>query len=75
MVGPQALTNDDLLWLIGQKEATLLLVTRQAQAILAENERLTAQNATLTTELTARDTHDADHRQTLDAPVSSETSA
>lgn len=27
---PQALTNDDLIWIIGQKEATLLLVTRQA---------------------------------------------
>jgi hypothetical protein len=42
MVGPQTLTNDDLLWLIGQKEATLLLVTRQAQALLAENEQLKA---------------------------------
>ena len=46
---PTTLTNDDLLWLIGQKEATLLLVTRQAQALLAENERLTAQLAALTT--------------------------
>ena len=46
---PTTLTNDDLLWLIGQKEATLLLVTRQAQALLAENERLMAQLAALTT--------------------------
>ena len=47
MTVPQALTNDDLIWIIGQKEATLLLVTKQAQAIMAENEQLTAELAAL----------------------------
>ena len=46
---PTTLTNDDLLWLIGQKEATLLLVTRQAQALLSENERLKEEIALLRT--------------------------
>ena len=55
---PTTLTNDDLFWLIGQKEATLLLVTRQAQALLAENERLTEQIAVLTTPTEA---HATDH--------------
>ena len=36
----QALSSDDLLWLIGQKEATLLLVTRQAQELIGENQKL-----------------------------------
>lgn len=47
MAVPQQLTNDDLIWIIGQKEATLLLVTRQAQALMAENEQLKAELATL----------------------------
>ena len=40
-----ALTNDDLFWLIGQKEATLLLVSKQTQALVTENEALKAQLA------------------------------
>lgn len=47
MTIPQQLTNDDLIWIIGQKEATLLLVTRQAQALLAENQQMKDELAAL----------------------------
>ena len=61
MAIPQALTNDDLIWIIGQKEATLLLVTRQAQALMTENEQLKAQVATLTVTPTTTEDHAPDH--------------
>lgn len=53
MPATQNLTNDDLIWIIGQKEATLLLVTRQAHALLAENEALKSHNEHLSAELSA----------------------
>lgn len=37
------LTTDDLIWIIGQKEVALRLVTIQAQALITENERLRAE--------------------------------
>lgn len=37
----QPLTNDDLLWIIGQKEAQLILATKQIELLTAENARLT----------------------------------
>ena len=63
MTVPQALTNDDLIWFIGQKEATLLLVTRQAQALLAETERLQAEVTALKTPPppTPAEDHVSDH--------------
>ena len=45
------LTMDDLLLLLGHKEATLALVSRQARTIIAENEALEAKVATLQKEL------------------------
>lgn len=36
---PPSLSHDELYWLIGQKEATILLLQRQMQAFLADYER------------------------------------
>jgi hypothetical protein len=60
MAVPQALTNDDLIWIIGQKEAMLLLVTRQAQALIKENELLKSAITTLK-ETPSPEEHAPDH--------------
>ena len=45
------LTMDDLLLLLGHKEATIALISRQARTVVAENEVLKARVATLQKEL------------------------
>lgn len=39
------ITSDDLLWLIGQKEADLLTLRRHAHILVEENKRLNAELA------------------------------
>lgn len=72
MTAMSPLTHDDLLWMIGQKEATLLVVTKQAQALLAENERLRTDNAGLKQAIEEQVRDVTDNRQTLGTPAASE---
>ena len=71
----QSLTTDDLIQLIGQKEATLLLISRQAQEIIAENERLKAELAVLKLALEKATTNGTDGRQASDSPLPAEAPA
>lgn len=62
------LSHDDLLWLIGQKDAMLLLLARQMKTLMAENERLTM--------LAQQESpHAADNGQASDETVPAQTAA